>query len=138
MYCRINLALTNYKEIPYTLLDESAFDSVVRIYKQYTQLKGFDSVLPLFYEEISSPITEVLGYYDDSHALQAFSLVYKYPSQKSCLADQFAWTYHDPKAKLGYRSIRSECARYKRLGFEYLYLGETALYKQQLKGFELI
>lgn len=138
MYCRINLAQTNYKEIPYTLLDESAFDSVVRIYKSYAQLKGFESVLPLFYEEISSPITEVLGYYDRNNTLQAFSLIYRFLSQKSCVAEQFAWTYHDPKTKLGYRSIRSECARYKRLGFKYLYLGETAPYKEQLKGFELI
>ena len=138
MYCRIKLSQTNYKEIPYKVLDNSFFDEVVSVYKSYAQVKGFDSVLPLFFEEIASPITDVLGYFDNNHTLQAFSLIYKYPSQQSCLADQFAWTYHNPKTKLGYKSIRSECARYKRLGFDYLYLGETAAYKQELQGFELI
>jgi arginyl-tRNA--protein-N-Asp/Glu arginylyltransferase len=54
------------------------------------------------------------------------------------MADQFAWDYENPKLKLGYKSIRSECARYKRLGYQYYYLGEVCDYKQQLQGFELV
>lgn len=138
MYCRICLSETNYKEIPYKILDHTWFEQIVDIYVEYVKIKKFDSVLPLFYEEICYSNTEVLGYFDKKNNLEAFSLIYKYDSQKSCLADQFAWTYKNSKAKLGYKSIRSECARYKRLGFDYLYLGESSSYKEELKGFQLI
>ncbi len=138
MYCRIKLSQTNYKEIPYKVLDDSWFEQILVIYKVYTDVKGFDSIWPIFLEELTSPMTDLLGYFDSTDTLQAFSLIYKYPSQSACLADLFSWTYHDPRTRLGYKSIRSECARYKQLGYDYLYLGETAPYKQQLQGFELI
>lgn len=138
MYCRIRLSQTNYKEIPYKLLDHTFYDQILGIYATYTKYKQYTSVMPLFIEELSADNTDIIGYYDQSDELQAFSLIYKYPSKQSCINDQFAWTYHDLKEKLGYRSIRSECARYKRLGYKYMYLGEVAEYKKQLQGFELI
>ncbi len=138
MYCRICLKETNYTEISYKVLDVSWFGKMQEIYAQYAKAKNLQSVLPIFLEEVNAANTEIIGYFDNGENLEAFSLIYLYPSQNSCLADQFAWNYNNPRKKLGYRSVRSECARYKRLGFDYLYLGETAPYKQELQGFEFV
>ena len=51
---------------------------------------------------------------------------------------QFAWDYAKPELKLGHLSLRSECAYYKDLGYEYYYLGEAHKYKSELKGFEIL
>ena len=91
----------------------------------------------MFYEDVVSPYTEILGYYHNTK-LVAFSLIYLYTSSRSVLAEQFAWDYCMPELKLGYRSLKSECARYKRLGYEYMYIGEYAPYKQQIDGFEIV
>ena len=79
----------------------------------------------------------MLGYYHNDQ-LVAWSLVYKFPSKSTILADQFAWDYEDPKLKLGYRSIRSECAYYKSQGYKYFILGDPDKYKEELKGYEII
>lgn len=136
MFCRIRLQQTRYREIEYKILSSDCFGKLESIYNEYCIYRKFDSLVPLFIEEFENPMTEVLGYYDGNE-LVAFSLIYLYPSKKSCMAEQFAWNYRNKKLKLGYRSIRSECARYKRLGYDYLYLGESADYKQELQGFEL-
>lgn len=137
-YCRIDLSQTNYKEMAnYKLLDEDSYDIIVEIYKKYCQHKKFHSVLPIFFEDISSPYSEVLGYFDNETVV-AFSLITVYPSHLVASCEQFAWDYADPKLKLGYRSLRSECARYKRLGYKYLYLGEYADYKTKFAGFEIV
>ena len=137
-YCRIDLSQTNYTEISnYSLLGEADYNEIVEVYKKYCDFKEFTSVLPIFFEDISSPYSEVLGYYHDDN-LVAFSLINLYPSHLVAGAEQFAWDYAEPKLKLGYRSIRSECARFKRLGYKYLYLGEYSKYKSQLSGFEIV
>lgn len=136
MFCRICLSQTNYKEINYKLLSAENFPVIELIYNQYCEYKKFESLVPLFIEEFENPMTDIIGYYDNDN-LVAFSLIYLYPSKKSCMAEQFAWNYHNKKLKLGYRSIRSECARYKRLGYDYLYLGEVTDYKSELQGFEI-
>jgi len=137
-YCRINLSKTDYTEFTnYTLLGEDHYNKIVELYKKYSKYKEFTSVLPIFFEDISSPYSEVLGYYHDDD-LVAFSLINLYPSHLVASAEQFAWDYAEPKLKLGYRSIRNECARYKRLGYKYLYLGEYSDYKTQLSGFEIV
>lgn len=136
MFCRICLSRTDYKEIDYKLLSAEDFPIIESIYNQYCEYKNFKSLVPLFIEEFENPMTDIIGYYDN-HNLVAFSLIYLYPSKKSCMAEQFAWNYHNKKLKLGYRSIRSECARYKRLGYDYLYLGEVTDYKSELQGFEI-
>ena len=137
MYTRVILENTNYKEIEYEILNESHYGEINSIYRDYSIYKGFDSVMPLFIEDIKQTNTEVIGYRSTEGELIAFSLILIYPSQLSVSADQFAWNYKDPKLKLGYKSLRSECARYKRLGFEYFYLGDYYDYKADLQGFEI-
>jgi hypothetical protein len=106
------------------------------IYKNYCNYKRFSSVMPLFDSQFTDPTTDVIGYYSDQQ-LVAFSLMKRHDS-KNVLASQFAWTYHDPRSRLGIESLKTECAIYRDQGFEYLYLDQAHLYKQQLEGFEIL
>ena len=112
MFCRICLSKTNYEEIEYQILDHNWFDQLETIYTTYCKIKNFESEVPLFIEEFENPMTDTIGYFENKK-LVAFSLIYLYPSKRSCMAEQFAWDYTNPNLKLGYLSIRSECARYK-------------------------
>lgn len=138
IYCRIDLSKTSYTELEgYKILDANHYDQITSLYKQYCKYKDFKSVVPIFYEEVINSYSEVIGYYH-KEKLIAFSLINLYPSHKVACAEQFAWDYNEPKLRLGYRSLESECARYKRLGYNYLYIGEYNEYKEQFDGFEII
>lgn len=137
--CRIDLSKTHYQEMPTELLGPQHHSAAVKIYHSYCEHHNFDPhhYHPLWPELFHSELTEVLGYRHCGR-LVAFSIVFVYAQSQCCEADQFAWDYAEPGLKLGYRSVRSECARYKARGFRYLYLGEVAEYKKQLQGFELV
>ena len=97
-----------------------------------------ESPHPVFEEEWGHSLkADVLGYYD-KNKLVAWSLIYKFPSKQTIIADQFAWDYHDANLKLGYKSIRSECSYYKSIGYRYFILGDDDKYKQELEGYEII
>jgi hypothetical protein len=81
-------------------------------------------------------MTDVIGYYDTAR-LVAFSLIKRY-DEHNALCDQFAWTYHDPKMRLGIETMKAECAIYRARGFKYLYLEQAHLYKSEIDGFELL
>ena len=51
---------------------------------------------------------------------------------------QFAWNYKQPDLQLGKLSLEHECAYYKNLGYKYLYMGESADYKAQFDGYEIL
>lgn len=137
MYCRVDLSLSNYTELTnYKILSGEHYPDIVRIYERYCEHKEFGGVRPVLLEDITQPNTDLIGYYD-SDQLVAFSFILKYPSVNSVITDQFAWDYNNPRLKLGYKSLRSECARYKRLGYDYLYLGDYYAYKAELTGYEL-
>lgn len=136
MYCRIDLSKTNYKEIPTKVLSSKNFQDIINVYEKYCKYKKFHGVRPIFIEDIQEEKVDLLGYYHNE-SLVAFSLIIKYESQNSVIADQFAWDYEMPSLKLGYKSLRSECSRYKRLGYDYFYLGDYYEYKTELSGFEI-
>ena len=92
--------------------------------------------MPIFDSEYTDSKIDVIGYFDQT-VLVAFSLIKKY-DHDNIEAVQFAWTYHDPKLRLGIRSLEHECALYKKLGFKYLYLGEANEYKKRIDGFEIL
>jgi hypothetical protein len=92
--------------------------------------------MPIFDSQYTDPLTDVIGYRDQGR-LVAFSLMKRYDN-KNVLASQFAWTYHDPRARLGVESLKTECAIYRERGFKYLYLDQAHLYKQGLEGFEIL
>lgn len=138
MYSRVKLESTDYSELDNCkILTDPDYDVLKKIYYQYCSFKKFNSVMPFFLEQYQSPNRDIIGYYD-SDRLVAYSLILKYPSVNSVLGEQFAWDYTNAKLRLGIKSLENECALYKRLGYDYFYLGEHSEYKSKLKGYELV
>ena len=140
MICRIDLTKIKYKQIDFVLLGLQDFPKCEEIYKQYIEHNDIENPHPVFEEEWNTEAkynVDVIGYYDNDD-LVAWSLTYKFPSKQTVIADQFAWNYSNPKLKLGYKSIRSECAYYKSQGFKYFILGDPDKYKEELQGYGLI
>jgi hypothetical protein len=81
-------------------------------------------------------MADVLGYYAGGN-LVAFSLIRRFDDHNA-LCDQFAWTYHEPRLRLGIETMKTECAIYRARGFHYLYLEQAHLYKQEIEGFEIL
>lgn len=136
-FARINLDQTTYQPtVSWTYLREPNIAQLRDIYRTYCIYKHFASVMPLFDNQFTDPMTDVIGYQDQGQ-LVAFSLMKRY-DDRNVLASQFAWTYHNPRTRLGIESLKTECAIYRERGFQYLYLDQAHLYKQDLEGFELL
>jgi hypothetical protein len=138
-FARINLEKTTYTpSVSWEYLRDPNIDVLNDIYRTYCIYKHFASVMPIFDSQYLDPLTDVIGYRDrDQGRLVAFSLMKRYDN-KNVLASQFAWTYHDPRTRLGVESLKTECAIYRERGFEYLYLDQAHLYKQGLEGLEIL
>jgi hypothetical protein len=136
-FARIDLAKTTYQPtVAWEYLTPPDIPVLKDIYRTYCIYKKFESVMPLFDSQFTDSNTDVIGYYHDQQ-LVAFSLMKRY-DKENVLASQFAWTYHNPKIRLGVESLKTECAIYREQGFKYLYLDQAHLYKQGLEGFELL
>jgi len=136
-FARIDLSKTNYERtVDCCILTTPDIAALNKIYRTYCVYKNFASVMPIFDSRYTDPMTDVLGYYDDDQ-LVAFSLIRRY-DQHHALCDQFAWTYHKPRLRLGIETMKTECAMYKAQGFRYLYLEQAHLYKAQIDGFEIL
>ena len=134
-FARINLSKTMYRPtVEWEYLREPNIAQLQDIYRTYCIYKHFASVMPLFDSQFTDTATDVIGYREDGE-LVAFSLMKRY-DDKNVLASQFAWTYHNPRTRLGVESLKTECAICRDRGFEYLYLDQAHLYKQGLEGFE--
>lgn len=136
-FARIDLSRTNYTTtVKWEYLREPNIAQLNTIYRDYCKYKHFASVMPIFDSRYTDPMTDVIGYYDGDR-LAAFSLIRRY-DHKNALCDQFAWNYNNPRLRLGIETLKTECAIYKARGFEYLYLEQAHLYKQEIDGFELL
>jgi hypothetical protein len=136
-FARINLEKTTYTPtVDWEYITKPNIPVLQDIYRTYCIYKHFASVMPLFDSQFTDPDTDVIGYREDGK-LVAFSLMKRYDS-KNVLASQFAWTYHNPRTRLGVESLKTECAIYRQRGFQYLYLDQAHLYKQGLDGFEIL
>jgi hypothetical protein len=136
-FARINLAKTTYQPtVDWEFLTDPDIPVLQDIYRTYCIYKHFASVMPLFDSQFSDPLTDVIGYYEDTQ-LVAFSLMKRH-DKENVLASQFAWTYHNPRTRLGIESLKTECAIYRERGFKFLYLDQAHLYKQGLEGFEIL
>jgi len=136
-YARIDLTKTTYQPtVDWCYLADPDITVLNGIYRTYCIYRQFSSVVPIFDSQYRDPDTDVIGYYDN-HQLVAFSLIKRY-DQHNALCAQFAWTYHNPKLRLGIKSLQTECAIYRERGFQYLYLDQVHLYKQEIEGFELL
>jgi hypothetical protein len=139
-FARINLANTNYEPTVtwryITSWNQDTLARLDRIYYDYCVHKKFASVMPMFHSRYTDPMSDVIGYYDQDQ-LVAWSLIRRF-DERNALCDQFAWTYHNPRLRLGIETMKTECAIYRARGFEYLYLEQAHLYKQEIDGFELL
>ncbi len=138
-FARINLNKTDYKasvEWGYLIPTKEQIVELDKIYRTYCIHKRFASVMPILHSRYTDPMTDVIGYFDQGQMV-AFSLIRRY-DDKHALCDQFAWTYHNPRSRLGIETMKTECAIYKARGFDYLYLEQAHLYKQEIDGFELL
>ena len=136
-YARINLVKTTYQPtVTWQYLHQPDIAELKDIYRTYCIYKHFASVMPLFDSQFTDPGTDVVGYYENNQ-LVAFSLMKRYDTE-NVLASQFAWTYRDPRTRLGIESLKTECAIYIERGFKFLYLDQAHLYKQGLEGFEIL
>jgi len=135
-YCFVNLKETNYKiDLDCEFLDNPDVDLLLDIYDQYCRYKKFKSVWPIYPQEFALADTDIIGYYDKDE-LVAWSMIRRL-SPTAVEAEQFAWTYHNPRLQLGIRSMKCECAIYKALGYEIIILGDAHEYKKQIDGFEI-
>jgi hypothetical protein len=136
-FARIDLSKTNYKiNVEWMYMSKPDIPALNTIYRAYCMYKRFASVMPIFDSRYLDPMTDVIGYYDQAK-LVAFSLIRRY-DEHNALCDQFAWTYHDPKLRMGIETMKTECAIYKARGFHYLYLEQAHLYKSEIDGFEIL
>jgi hypothetical protein len=136
-FARIVLAKTTYQPtVAWRYLLDPNIQLLNDIYRTYCIYKHFASVMPIFDSQYLDPMTDVIGYYEEDR-LVAFSLMKRY-DDRNVLASQFAWTYHNPKTRLGVESLKTECAIYRERGFKFLYLDQAHLYKQGLNGFEIL
>jgi hypothetical protein len=136
-FARIDLSKTNYSiDIEWMYITRPNISALNAIYRDYCVYKKFSSVMPIFDARYLDPATDVIGYYDQAR-LVAFSLIKRY-DEHNALCDQFAWTYHNPKLRMGIETMKTECAIYKARGFKYLYLEQAHLYKSEIEGFEIL
>ena len=136
-FARIDLSKTTYQPtVDWYYIVDPDIDQLNNIYRTYCIYKHFASVMPIFDSQYQDPNTDVIGYRDQGQ-LVAFSLMKRY-DERNVLASQFAWTYQNPRARLGIKSLKTECAVYRERGFQYLYLDQAHLYKQGFEGFEIL
>ncbi len=139
-FARIDLSKTNYTPtVDWRYITSREPDVLAKlddIYRTYTIYKHFASVMPIFHSRYHDPMADIIGYYDQDR-LVAFSLIRKFDDHNA-LCDQFAWTYHKPKLRLGIETMKTECAIYRERGFRYLYLEQAHLYKSDMDGFEIL
>jgi len=137
---RIDLEKTNYKPtVDWRVItgrDPDMLAQLDDIYRTYCIYRRFVSVMPMFHSRYHDPMADLIGYYD-ADRLVAWSLIRRF-DQLNAQCDQFAWTYHRPKLRMGIETMKTECAIYKEQGFQYLYLEQAHLYKSEIDGFEIL
>ena len=89
--------------------------------------------MPIFNSEYTDLKNDLIGYYD-KEKLIAFSLI-RIHDRENIESIQFAWNYENPKLRLGIKSLKHECALYKKMGYKYYYLGQATEYKK-IDGYE--
>jgi hypothetical protein len=139
-YARIDLAKTNYQPtVLWRWLDTKDADvrnQLDSVYRAWCVYKKFESVMPIFHAQYLDPIADVIGYYHDNQMV-AWSLVRKW-DQHNAFCELFAWTYHQPRLRLGIQTLKTECAIYKSKGYRYLYVDQASTYKNEIDGYEIL
>ena len=136
-YAYIDLQETNYKQlVDYEILPKDTDPApLLEIYRQYCLYKGFSSVWPMYAEEFGNPLNDTIAYRDNGKIV-AWTLIYRV-AKEHVWNMQFAWNYANPKLKLGYKSIRTEIAIYRDLGYKTMTIDEDMKYKSEVQGYKL-
>ena len=135
MYGRINLAKINYdldKEIIHT---KPNFQEANDVFIKYCRHKDFDSVHPLYQDDINLYAWNCLY---EKDKLVAWEQTLLYPNDKVAFSQQFAWDYEQPWKRIGWRFSYHVPAWLKKQGYKYLYLGDHHEYKSKIKGYEVL
>ena len=135
MYGRIDLSKVKYKLDPDIFLHKPSWDEAAHVYNAYCKYKNFDSVYPLYRDDILHNDFHCL--YVDSN-LVAWEQTRTYISDKVAFSDQFAWDYSNPEDRVGWRFSYHVPAYYKSQGYKYLYLGDHHDYKSRIQGYEIL
>ena len=136
-YGYIALQETNYKPLlDYEILtnvEDNAW--LLEIYSLYCKYKCFPSVQPIFHGEFTDPRCEFVTYKVDGKVV-AWTMIRKL--DETVIDNmQFCWDYKNPKLKLGYKSIRTECAIYRDRGYTQMLVDTEMHYKTELQGYNI-
>ena len=93
------------------------------------------NIYTIYAEEFSNPLNDTIAY-RDADQIVAWSLIYRV-AKEHVWSMQFAWNYANPKLRLGYKSVRTEIAIYRDLGYKTMTLDEDMMYKSELQGYKL-
>jgi hypothetical protein len=137
IYSYIALQETNYKPLlDFEILTNIENPSLLLdIHQKYCRYKNFTSVQPIFHGEFTDPRCEFVTYKIDNKVV-AWTMLRKL-GDTAIDNMQFCWDYEDPKLKLGYKSIRTECAIYRDRGFTEMLIDTEMYYKKQLQGYSI-
>ena len=135
MYGRINLSKVDYDLDPDISLYKPSLKEATHVYNTYCKYKNFDSVFPLYSDDILQNDFHRL-YIDDK--LIAWEQTKTYTNDKGGFSDQFAWDYGNPEGRVGWRFSYHVPAYYKSQGYKYLYLGDHQDYKSRIQGYEIL
>lgn len=137
IYGYIALQETTYKPLLDYEIHTNVADNawLLDIYYAYCRYKKFRSVQPIFHGEFTDPRCEFITYKVDNKVV-AWTMLRKLDTT---VIDnmQFAWNYEQPELKLGYKSIRTECAIYRDRGYTQMLIDTEMHYKKQLQGYNI-
>jgi hypothetical protein len=134
---RINLGNTTYDiNAHWELLKDPPIQELLRVYRDYCRHKHFLSVIPMVPERFTESGTDIIGYRDRGR-LVAWSMLRRWGTH-SVLSDHFAWDYRDPALRLGIRSLETECAIYRDLGYQWMYFESVEPYMLSMQGFDVL
>ena len=137
-YGKVDLSKTNYvPDTEYVILDNPPAEELFEIYRQYCVHHRFESAWPFYKEQFKKDTSiDIIGYWDNGK-LAAWSMIYII-NNSVIEACQFAWNYKRPRARLGIRSLKTECYIYKERGYKWYLLGPHYTYKHEIDGYEII
>ena len=134
---RVNLVQTRYEiTTDWELFEDPPIPELLRIYRDYCRHKHFLSVMPMLPERFEESGTDVIGYRDQGR-LVAWSMLRRWGTH-SVLSDHFAWDYKNPHLRLGVRSLETECAIYRKRGFQWMYFESVEPYMLDIEAFEIL
>ena len=135
MYGRVDLSKVQYELDKDIIHHHPTYEEASGVYDAYCKYKNFTSVIPLYYGDIELHDWNCL--YQDGK-LVAWEQTKLYPKDLIAHSYQFAWTYDNPLAKIGWRFSHHVPAWLKSKGYKYLYLGDHHDYKTKIQGYEIL